>query len=259
LLPASVNAPDERAYEYAANTVLAGTYNEKRAITILAGEKEQTFYPDSNTQRPAGKDLLSLRMLSSGIGYIRIHNSLGDNELIKAFDGALDSLSSAAALILDLRETPGGGNTTVARGLMSRFIQKEMPYQKHSLPNEERRYGVKRSWVEYVSPRGRAFTKPVVVLVGRWTGSMGEGIAIAFDGMKRAKVVGDRMAGLLGAIYSYRLTETGFGFALPVEKLFHVNGTPREKFLPLYRESDPRKCLQLGVRLLQKGKAEPRP
>ena len=38
---------------------------------------------------------------------------------------------------------------------------------------------------------------PVVVLVDHWTGSMGEGIAIGMDGLKRATIVGTEMAGLL--------------------------------------------------------------
>jgi carboxyl-terminal processing protease len=40
-----------------------------------------------------------------------------------------------------------------------------------------------------------------VVLVGRWTASMGEGMAIGLDAMKRATIVGTRMAGLNGAVF----------------------------------------------------------
>jgi carboxyl-terminal processing protease len=61
---------------------------------------------------------------------------------------------------------------------------------------------------------------------------MGEGIAIGFDGMKRAKIIGTPMAGLLGAISGLRMTETGIGFQIPTERLYHVKGTPREDFVP---------------------------
>jgi carboxyl-terminal processing protease len=59
----------------------------------------------------------------------------------------------------------------------------------------------------YGSPRQNIYKKPVVVLVGNWTGSMGEGIAIGFEGIKRAKIVGTKMAGLLGEIYSFETPE----------------------------------------------------
>jgi carboxyl-terminal processing protease len=71
-----------------------------------------------------------------------------------------------------------------------------------------------------------------VVLVGRWTGSMGEGLAIGFDGLGRATVVGTEMAQLNGAIYSYTLPNSGIGFKIPAERLFHVKGQPREAFRP---------------------------
>lgn len=129
-----------------------------------------------------------------GIGVIRINNSLGNNNLIAAFDQSLNGLMNMKGLIIDLRNTVDGGNSYVARGIMGRFINEQLPYQKHSLMEQ---YGdspqVERSWVEFVSPRAQQYEKPVVVLVGRWTGSMGEGIVIGFDGMKRAKIVGSEI------------------------------------------------------------------
>jgi carboxyl-terminal processing protease len=100
---------------------------------------------------------------------------LGNNNLIKEFDKALDSLLETKAIILDLRNTLNGGNTYVAKGIMSRFISKEKAYQKHSLL-ESYTFGlkIKRTFVEYVSPRGKQYQKPLIVLVGRWTGSMGK-------------------------------------------------------------------------------------
>lgn len=65
-------------------------------------------------------------------------------------------------------------------------------------------------------------------------------MAIGFDGMKRAKIIGTEMAGLIGAISNFKLTETEIGFQFPTERLYHVNGTPRESFLPeiLTKKSD---------------------
>jgi carboxyl-terminal processing protease len=116
---------------------------------------------------------------------------------------------------------------------MGRFVEREGYYQKHSIPSEERLFGVPRTWTEMVSPRGEfRYVAPMVVLVDHWTGSMGEGIAIGMDGLKRATVVGTPMAGLLGATSGITLPNSKIGVNFPTEKLFHVNGTPREDFVP---------------------------
>jgi carboxyl-terminal processing protease len=72
----------------------------------------------------------------------------------------------------------------------------------------------------------------VVVLVGHWTGSMGEGLAIGFDATRTGTVVGTAMAGLLGATDHVVLPHTGIGMNLPTERLYHVDGRPRESFQP---------------------------
>jgi len=60
---------------------------------------------------------------------------------------------------------------------------------------------------------------------------MGEGLAVGFDAIG-ARVEGGPMAGLLGAIYDYKLEQSGMTIKFPVERLTHVNGTPRERFVP---------------------------
>jgi C-terminal processing protease CtpA/Prc len=214
---------------------LAGDHKQPRKFTLQLNGKIADYYPDvpqmllENIQYPS----LLTSSIDKGIGYIKINNSLYNNDLISAFDSVMATLTHTKALILDMRETPSGGNTTVARAILSWFINKEQFYQKHELPAEERAYGVKRSWVEMVSPRkGKYYSQPLVVLGDHWTGSVGEGITIAFDGLKRATVIGTRLAGLNGATYSYQLPNTKIGFSFPVEKLYHINGTPRELYTP---------------------------
>ena len=97
---------------------------------------------------------LSSRLLPNNVGYIRLHDSLGDDRVIGEFDSALERYGNTTGLVLDLRDTPGGGNTTVARAILGRFVRTEQPYQKHVLPSEERQSGIRRSWLELVTPRG---------------------------------------------------------------------------------------------------------
>jgi carboxyl-terminal processing protease len=70
-----------------------------------------------------------------------------------------------------------------------------------------------------VYPRKKTFQGKLIVLVGHWTGSMGEGMAIGFDSFKKPLVVGTKMAGLLGAIEGFNLKETNINFQIPTERL----------------------------------------
>ncbi|HRG23064.1 MAG TPA: S41 family peptidase [Chitinophagaceae bacterium] len=233
--PKTLTINDREADGYALRSLLAGNHLVPRKITVLFGKQVKDFYPDMPVnmfEKFSYNGLLESVVMDNNIGYIRINNRLWDNNLIQQFDSALDSLLHTKALILDMRETPGGGNTTVARAMISRFIAREGFYQHHELTAEERETGVKRSWKELVSPRGKLYKQPLYILVNHWTGSVGEGIVIGFDAFKRAVIVGDRMAGLNGANYSYQLPHSGIGFSFPVEKLFHMNGIPRELFSP---------------------------
>jgi C-terminal processing protease CtpA/Prc len=230
--PSALRAPDPAAVDWALRTVLAGPGDVPVRLEARQGDRRRSFEFRPGLVAPA-VPLLSDTILGGTIGYVRIHNSLGDTDLIAAFDSALARLRSTRGLVLDLRDTPSGGNTTVARGIMGRLIAEERPYQRHDLPAEEREFGVRRFWTEYVAPRGPfTYTAPVAVLVGRWTGSMGEGLAIGLDGMDRAVVLGGPMAGLLGALYETRMPNSGIVVRVPAERLFHVRGTPREEFAP---------------------------
>lgn len=91
---------------------------------------------------------------------------------------------------------------------------------------------IERSWTEYVNPRKEQYKKPVVILVGRWTGSMGEGLAIGFEGMERAEIVGSEMERLAGEMNGFSFKNQSFGYRLSTTRLFHINGTPREKYVP---------------------------
>jgi len=231
-IPVTISEPGPEVLDWALQSVLAGYHDEPVQIEVRAGNqtKKMEFQPGLINQTG---DLLSMDILNKNTGYIQIHNSLGNVDLIREWDNALDKLKHTDALILNLRNTPGGGNSTVARGIMSRLISQTKPYQMHELPSEEREFGVKRIWTEHVAPRGPfTYTKPVAVLVGRWTGSMGEGLAIGLDGMERATVIGTPMAGLRGALYSHTLSRTGIEIRIPAERLCHIDGTPREEFVP---------------------------
>jgi carboxyl-terminal processing protease len=145
------------------------------------------------------------------------------------------TMKNTKSLILDLRETPSGGNTTVAKAIMGWFVSTDHFYQKHEYYAEEKAYGVKSSWEEIVSPRkDKFYGKPLVILCNHWTGSIAEGITIGFDGLERpdTKIIGTDMARLNGAVYTHEMPNTKIHFTYPAERLYHINGLPREQYIP---------------------------
>ncbi len=116
---------------------------------------------------------------------------------------------------------------------MSRFISEKKPYQPQAfIEKSKSNPDVERNWVEYVIPRGKTYKKPVVVLVGRWTGSMGEGLAIGFEGMDRGDIVGTEMRRLAGEVFDFGFKHQTYGYKLSTAKLYHINGIIREEFIP---------------------------
>lgn len=219
--------------DYAARVLAAGRRDQPRRLTIGRAPARPrdlslpNLYSDWRPQLPPVTVTASRRATR-----IRFNNSLGDSATIVAFDAAMAAVRPGEQLVLDLTDTPGGGNTVVARAILGWFVRKPTFYQVHNLPAEELETGISRQWVEQVLPRaGKYRPGPVIVRVGRWTGSMGEGLAIGFDATG-ARVEGDGMAGLLGAIYDHRLERSGQVIKFPTERLSAVDGTPRERFVP---------------------------
>jgi C-terminal processing protease CtpA/Prc len=254
-LGVSLKKVNDAARGWALRALLAGTRDKRRVIEAkrLKGVKT-TFQLDLpghvTVDNYAGDKKIEWKILKEDLGYIKI-SDLGSEDTVAEFDAALEQVKTTRGLIIDLRATQSGGNTTVAEPIMGRLISRRLPYQKgYPLHGE--------SWTREVSPRGDwTYTGPVVVLVGRWTASMGEGIAIGLDGMKRATIVGTQMAGLNGAVFDLELPATKIKLNYAAEKLFHVNGTPREDFIPpvavnLSARSVGDVILEMGVRTLRR-------
>ncbi len=242
--------------EWIANKILAGRYNEPRILTLKLSNKKEIKLDIDKIKIKNNNGLLTTQTINE-VGIIRINNSLGNDNLVSEFDNALNDLSNTKGLIIDLRNTIFGGDSYEARGIMSRFIDEPKPYQKHSyIAKSENNPDVERSWIEYVSPRYEQYKNPVVILVGRWTGSMGEGLAIGFEGMGRADVVGSEMRRLAGEVYDFGFKHQKYGYKLSTAKLYHVNGTIREKYIPTnyVKQSTNKKdeVLEKGIELINK-------
>ena len=200
--------------------VLAGHRNQTRTFEVeFHGEtKRVSILPEAfdAAYDSQHRTRLEFRTIEPRSGYVTINGDLADRRLLELFDAALDALRDTGGLILDLRSV-GGGNTGVVEGIIGRLIDRERVYQRTVPRNGD-------PFLSRVKPGGEwQYKQPVVILVNRWTGSAGDGLAISLDALGRATVVGTRMAGLEGSVYTMRMPHTGIGFQCIKQKVF--NGT----------------------------------
>jgi hypothetical protein len=230
---------------YAATLVANGRRSGARALVFgHAGGESRVELANPRELAAAVAELPPLDLQIQGdVAVIRFNNSLGRMETIAAFDDALARCLGLHAVIIDLRNTPSGGNTDVARAVIGHFVGQAEPYQLHEIPAVERSTTVPRRFVEYALPRAPRFEGRLAVLGGRWTGSMGEGMVIGLDAAAGAHTITSDMGDLRGALYNLELPRSEFTLELGVEALFHVDGTPRadyrgDLFLPSIDRDD---------------------
>lgn len=218
------DAPIERKH-WALNAALAGNRNEPREF-IVKRQNELLNFSLATPEPQQEPGTVQHKLLNENIAYVRFSNSLGNSQAVEDFSNTVKELKGAKAWILDLRNTNGGGGTGVAEPIMGHFFTQETLYQKTVYKNGE-------IYLPKIIPnKNSQITAPLVVLVGRWTGSMGEGMAIGFDGAKRGTVIGTKMGRLAGGTEGFQLEQTNTGVSFPTYDLRHLDGTPRHLWEP---------------------------
>jgi len=213
--------------EWALNAQGAGYRGSERRVRVKRDDESLELDLGDPVAEIGADKPVTWKRLSGNVGYIRFEDSLGNRDVtVEAFDAALEALRGSDGWIVDLRNTPGGGNTETAEPILARFIRGVRAYQAAGprWEGEHKRYVASRGpW----RVRGR-----VAVLAGRWTGSMGEGMAVGFDGLRRGRVFGGEMAGLAGGIESFELPGSGMQVRFPTYNLLHVKGINRHDWRP---------------------------
>ncbi len=247
-LPISVTTPTTELCNWALNKVLAGNRGITRTLEVSRSGQNLSFKLEAgrfDRQYAIQHNCrLETRWLSRDYGYIGFNDSLGDGSTIFLFDAALEELRAARGLVLDLRRA-GGGNTGVLEGVAGRLVASRVAYQRTVRPSGE-------AFTSYWEPRGNSpYLQPIVALVGPWTGSAGEGLAISLSALDRARTVGLKMAGLEGGVFHHRMPRTGVGFQLTGEKIY--NGTLKNgSFSSISRQAhQPDRLVDLTSRVAQ--------
>jgi C-terminal processing protease CtpA/Prc len=159
---------------------------------------------------------IELRMLPRKVAYVAI-NTFADSAA-EQFEARFDELSRASALVLDVRNN-GGGNGNVAYRVLQTLAGK--PFLATRWRTREyhpafRAFGLSEGTFELAAdempPAGsRRFDKPVVVLTSARTFSAAEDFVVAFDAMRRGKIVGEPTGGSSGSPLFFSLPGGGAG------------------------------------------------
>lgn len=193
-------------------TILRPSSGETRDHTLTRGDIKVDTVRDIDGRRefPLGPD---------GIGYIRINQFGGQTR--SELDAALARLEAAAmkALILDLRDNPGG-LLDQAAAVCGRFVAPGtiVVTTEGRDPREKREFRVSRN--------GKHLDLPMVVLVNGGSASASEIVAGCLQDLKRAVIVGQTTFGK-GSVQSIIPLQDGAALRLTTAKYY----TPSHKVI----------------------------
>ena len=161
---------------------------------------------------------------SRAIGYIRILELEGvkKRHLRAALDTIADDFDSLDGFIIDIRNCPGGDDST-AIAIINRFCdRKRVAFRRRTKigPGEQDNTRLK-TW--YLEPQGRAqFTRPIVLLTCDSVFSGGEAFALAIRELPHVTIIGDHTNG----IFSYQLEKklpNGWKYSLSYQTYFSAD------------------------------------
>jgi hypothetical protein len=144
-------------------------------------------------------------VVEPGVGYIRI-SSFDGTSWMGQVDEALASLDGMRALILDLRDNPGGDSQS-AIDVAGRFADKRRAYAYVTMRNGPRRDDFSAPVTQYIQPTGaRSFRGPVLLLTNRRVYSAAEDFALAMRQLPNVTILGDTTAGSSGRPVTHELS-----------------------------------------------------
>jgi len=185
------------------------------AIEDAKGDRLEKNLPREGYQAVRGLPRFEVKTLPGNVAHVAL-NDFSDHGQVKLFEAALESLARSAALILDLRRN-GGGDSSVGYRILGHLTDRPFLTSRERMRNYVptlRAQGLDLEWrtdpAEAFPPSGKTpYTKPVAVLISAATFSAAEDFCVAFDGMKRGKMIGEPTGGSTGQPLFFRLPGGG--------------------------------------------------
>jgi carboxyl-terminal processing protease len=206
------------------NKILAGRYHEKRNLTLKLKSGEIVDFDLDTVKLRNDEGILSYK-IADNVGIIRINNSLGNIFIRFAMNKALRKLKETDGIIIDIRNSPNGGSTFASYPIIGHFIKLSVQFQKYKEID-----GTEKT--DKLKSRKPFIKKPMVLVVGRWTGSVGEGLASGVKSNKIGIVLGTELHKLAGSMSGYKFKYLPYDYQIPHVDVQQLNGKPRTDLLP---------------------------
>jgi carboxyl-terminal processing protease len=178
-----------------------------RTLTLARGPAEGP----RATARPNDIELTRQRFVHfgrhpSGLGYIRIESFNGRAEIADEFDRALEALRDTPALLLDIRDNPGGYGQP---RIVGRLLRKRALVGIAHLKNGPAHSDLEKHR-DYLEPGGPwQYTRPVALLVNDVTGSAADLFACELRSASRVLTVGSTTHGNLSGVAAFVVLPCG--------------------------------------------------
>jgi carboxyl-terminal processing protease len=207
-----------RGYEYA---LLSGSAKEQLEI-LFQDASGQSFKKVLRRLTPKEREKvimatppMEFARLPGNVAYVAL-NTFNDAAVVKQFAAAYAEIEKTDAMIIDVRNN-GGGNSGNGYAILAYLTDKSFKTSQWKTRNYRPSY---RAWQRptewYSQPAGeygpqgtKLYTKPVIVLISPRTYSAAEDFAVAFDAMKRGKIIGEATGGSTGQPLNFSLPGKG--------------------------------------------------
>jgi carboxyl-terminal processing protease len=243
----------------------AGILNDiKREGFSLSLVKEK-YLKNNFTQRLEGR--FHYGYLTDSIGYFHFSGFANLNESESIVDEIIKEFKDCDGIVVDVRFN-GGGNDQVGKAIASRFADTKRLYMTTQIrrgPNHEDFLPPKYFYVE---PKGTIqFTKPVILLIHRWSVSAADNFALAMRTLPHVTLVGETTSGCQADMYRGKLPN-GWQFSCANTLFVDQNGFSWEGIgiPPDLRQKNTQeeidngldKQLELAIELIESGKMKKR-
>jgi len=210
--------------------------------------------------------LFSFGWVAESIGYFHFKGFENIPESTSVIEEILDTFKEARGIIVDVRKN-SGGDDRVGKLIADRFADRKrlymITYTRNGAAYDD--FTPPKYW--YVEPDGaRQFTKPVILLINRFSLSAAENFALAMRVLPNVTLVGDPTSGVFADVYGDVLPN-GWRFSVSYKLFVDYDGfcwegigVPPDLRIVNTKEDEEAgkdRVLEFAIRLLDSGALKP--
>lgn len=196
----SISGPQSRKAQVYTYNLLSGDSGRPVTLGLSDGSGKVRGVPLPRRYEWPNDPSFEWRKLKSGIIYVNIR-SFGSDSVATAFDNIIDTIRASQGLIIDVRDN-GGGNSDIGYHILGYLVDSTyttLQARTRSYSSQDRVWGRAIEWETQdfrLEPVGTVpYRGSVAVLAGERTGSAAETFLVAFDVIKRGKIIGEPSTG----------------------------------------------------------------